>query len=683
LSPTTKARLRFHNCTFIDGGGMGTSLDYFEMDRCLWIRPPQFLLGEGNLRPDFTEIRQTDLWHPARPSWTGGLDGFQGIYGNLEADPLLCGEVAGDLRLSTGSPCILDAENGVVMGAFPVGCGPLLRSLVATVVQPGIPARARFVADVAGEVDSLCWDADGDGVTDGRGAEFEWEWDAVGDHAVALRVCSAYGVDLHGSPVVHVGGRVLPAASVAELEARLEEALPGDRVHLGPGVHTVSGLELGDGVQLSGTPHATVLDGGGSGPTLLLEPGGRYRLVRDLEFRGGHAERGGAVHQAEGEGLLRVASCRFLDNHAGQEGGALALGAGSSSGPVVLDSCQFEGNTAPRGGALAVRHLVARACTFTGNQASEAGGAVLGLDILELVDCRLAGNRATWGGAVALDGPGRLERCHLDANEAVEQGGAVWNDPWYSLTGGEYRSCLFTGNRAGMDGAALLDRVGPLLESCTFAGDSTAATGAVVVVDAEAEDDPPVLRGCLLTLSRGGRGLAAGPGGVVVACTDLWGNAHGDWVPPLDLLLPGDGNRAVDPRYCDPDAGDYSLPPDSPCGPLADPACGLLGAVDLPCQSTALPQPFPARPAALRLEEPWPNPGNGQCRVRVRLDGSGPSRLALYDLLGRRARSWELPSGAVALHEARLDLQGLAGGLYILRLEGVAVPEARRLLVLP
>ena len=66
-------------------------------------------------------------------------------------------------------------------------------------------------------------------------------------------------------------------------------------------------------------------------------------------------------------------------------------------------------------------------------------------------------------------------------------------------------------------------------------------------------------------------------------CNDVWANQPGDYFG----VSPGLHDISVDPEFCDPGGGDYSLCEGSPCSPDQQPECGLIGAFDVGCGPTA------------------------------------------------------------------------------------------------
>ncbi len=84
----------------------------------------------------------------------------------------------------------------------------------------------------------------------------------------------------------------------------------------------------------------------------------------------------------------------------------------------------------------------------------------------------------------------------------------------------------------------------------------------------------------------------------------------------------------------------------------------------------------------LRLAAPYPNPTTGVLRLSYDLEQAGPARLTLYDILGREVALLRDRVHAAGAHNATVNTQELAPGLYVVRL---ATPEhniVRRITVL-
>ena len=74
-----------------------------------------------------------------------------------------------------------------------------------------------------------------------------------------------------------------------------------------------------------------------------------------------------------------------------------------------------------------------------------------------------------------------------------------------------------------------------------------------------------------------------------VGCNNSWGNQG------LNFIFEGTvgdttGNISADPLFCAPSANDYSIASESPCAPEHSGGCGLIGALDVGCVFTAVPQ---------------------------------------------------------------------------------------------
>jgi hypothetical protein len=73
---------------------------------------------------------------------------------------------------------------------------------------------------------------------------------------------------------------------------------------------------------------------------------------------------------------------------------------------------------------------------------------------------------------------------------------------------------------------------------------------------------------------------------VILTCTDLYGNAGGDYVESIEDQYGINGNISEDPLFCDPDCGDLHLHSDSPCAWANNPECGYIDAHPVGCGVT-------------------------------------------------------------------------------------------------
>jgi len=318
---------------------------------------------------------------------------------------------------------------------------------------------------------------------------------------------------------------------------------------------------------------------------------GRATVIRGVTVRGGYSLTGGAISLLGW--MSRLEGCAFedceVDDAAGGTGGAVYLG----TADLVLTDCRFDRCHAGRGGALYQETgcglhdtTLVRGCRFSGNTASEYGGAVF-----------------------TLSQRGRilLEECILDRNEAP-RGGAL-----AAMSNGRLlvRNGTLVGNAATVEGAAAFSWAGAIsMVRCVLAANT--GRPAVECVGTATELD----------------------------CSILWDNEPGtleeecvaDDLP--ELLL-------VDPLFCS--AEDLHPQPGSPClpGSPGNDGCGWIGALPGGCLDPGgAPAPSAGVPAPrLRCRSAQPAGGPVRLELEVPEDSGGrPLLLAIHDAAGRLVR---------------------------------------------
>ncbi|TFG87615.1 MAG: T9SS type A sorting domain-containing protein, partial [Gemmatimonadales bacterium] len=150
------------------------------------------------------------------------------------------------------------------------------------------------------------------------------------------------------------------------------------------------------------------------------------------------------------------------------------------------------------------------------------------------------------------------------------------------------RNIIFQDNQAGTGGAVYCSASSPVIEGCTFYGNS-ADLGQALACENSAL---PVLSRVLISGS-GGSGQPVHCAGELdmasFACSDIFGNANGDWTGDLLGQLGVDGNFSLDPVFCGAEAGDLTIRENSPCAPGWHPEGGaacdglLIGAAPTGC----------------------------------------------------------------------------------------------------
>jgi hypothetical protein len=87
---------------------------------------------------------------------------------------------------------------------------------------------------------------------------------------------------------------------------------------------------------------------------------------------------------------------------------------------------------------------------------------------------------------------------------------------------------------------------------------------------------------------------------VTLLCCDVYGNAGGDWVGCISGQNGTNGNFSEDPLFCDAPNGDFTIDTASPCTPANNPACGLVGAWGIGCDSPVEPASWGSLKAMFR-----------------------------------------------------------------------------------
>jgi hypothetical protein len=198
--------------------------------------------------------------------------------------------------------------------------------------------------------------------------------------------------------------------------------------------------------------------------------------------------------------------------------------------------------------------------TFFNGVAYDGGGSsIWNCQDIVFTDCIFKDNSALSGGGVSLShSHARFEYC-LFWNNAAETGGAVSD-----LNGSaEFINCSFFGN-SGDHGAAFSIQEG---ENFQF-------------------------ENCILMANTGGHVIQC-ESAPTMACCDLFSNPGGNWVGPIEDLNGEDGNIGLDPLFCYPESGDFTLQENSPCGPYSppNPDCGIIGAWPVACMGpTSVPE---------------------------------------------------------------------------------------------
>lgn len=165
-----------------------------------------------------------------------------------------------------------------------------------------------------------------------------------------------------------------------------------------------------------------------------------------------------------------------------------------------------------------------------------------------LRDCVVTGCTAQFGGgAVRLTGEAspKFEKCSFNSNSAAS-GGAVMIE---GAASADFENCSFAWNSATSGGAVFLREGGSAaIQRGTFYANSALFLGGSVFCDAGSSAD--IEYSIVSFTTRGQAVECRGGGTVTLTCSDVFGNALGDWVGCIAGQGGAEGNFSADPLYC-------------------------------------------------------------------------------------------------------------------------------------
>jgi len=313
-----------------------------------------------------------------------------------------------------------------------------------------------------------------------------------------------------------------------DLHAALEATAGGDTLLVPPGTYP-GPLDLsGRAITVMSTagPEATVIDGRRKGSVLTLSPGGdrEIRIEGFTLTRGSgkyryrlwtHYYEGGAAFVEHGKAIFK--NCHFSENKVGWwdeddavegRGGAIFIKGYQPAGSIVVEGCEFDGNTAAWGGAIysasrecvSIDNSVFKNCLAEGSWAGEStlgggGGAVSASpDSLTITNSTFIGcaadktrfNMWSKGGALSLLQfiyAGFVIENNIFIRCTAAEGGAVYissnSEParitgniFLDNTASGYASYMMYYDQGGLGGALYVPRGDALVERNTFGGNT-------------------------------------------------------------------------------------------------------------------------------------------------------------------------------------------------------------------
>lgn len=385
----------------------------------------------------------------------------------------------------------------------------------------------------------------------------------------------------------------LAAANPGADTVRVASATYTERLRVGSDVTLLGGYPVAGGPHRHGRRHPTVVDGGGSGTTIIID-GVANVVVDGFVVRHGNNQAAGA---AVGGGIavtgahgVTLRGNQIEDNQAldpdGQSGRGGGIGVGASEGVTIARNILMRNQSQAGGGLALLDHSVAsvvdnrvvqnRSVYWYGGGVYAAGAA------LELRGNRVLANQAHGGGGVALEQcvSAALDGNLLAVNRAdFDGGGLLVVDCEAAIVGNAVRfnhagnwggginlregaqahihNNLVSGNRADANGGgiSLYDRAAASLVNNTVArnrADNGWGGGLYLHPDTQA-----AVVNTLLWVNGSGEGCENGNAQVCALGTAevTYSDVQGGWA--------GTGNIDQDPQWLGP--FDYHLRADSPC----------------------------------------------------------------------------------------------------------------------
>lgn len=225
--------------------------------------------------------------------------------------------------------------------------------------------------------------------------------------------------------------------------------------------------------------------------------------------------------------------------------------------------------------------------TIMGGEAT-SGGAIICINASPTLDnLTVAGNHASsqgGGGIACINASPQLTDLRIINNTSDSDGGGL-----YCMGGGApaLTSVLIQDNSAGDEGGGIYREAGGLdLVSCTLAFNAAASGGGGIFA----------LQGAQLSIDRSIVAFAAAGGGLwtesgagfQLSCSDVFGNAAGDYLGEAEDATGQNGNLATDPLFCSPESHGLQLDADSPCLAANNSCAQDIGALGQGCDQVHL-----------------------------------------------------------------------------------------------
>jgi predicted outer membrane repeat protein len=358
---------------------------------------------------------------------------------------------------------------------------------------------------------------------------------------------------------------------------------------------------------------------------------------------------------------------------------------------IQVYDCVLDSNESSNGGGLCLHGSSGSSiqnCVFKSNYASEGGGAYVAFGQSTLASNRFTTNSAFLGGGMFIqDNNSTVQNCGFDNNQAYRGGGIYC----FQAADGNIINCEFFNNTAILQqsqqsagGAICCLASSPLIRGCTLHLNYADSGGGIYLNNSAL----PEIENCLITSSRKGRAISCTPSlPILISCTNIFGNVNGDWVGCLLNKQFTNGNKVVEPGYCQTSAPGLTLSSASLCLPQNN-SCGVLfGSNGQGCVATDISENQNPLPSNFALSQNYPNPFNPSTIIEYSLPGKSHVNIYVSNILGEvvaNLLNQTKSAGKYQLEWDGKDNHGrpVASGIYFYSIKTESFSASRKMILL-
>ncbi|MCP4547964.1 MAG: T9SS type A sorting domain-containing protein [bacterium] len=539
-------------------------------------------------------ISCSDVFDNLGGNYCENLGDQTGRNGNISLDPRFCAQLSGVYQLGANSPCLPENNGcGRRMGMFGRGCDEVSDYLISGHV---LDTMGEPLADVLIDTSGLYETRTDETGYYGMVRQTGWSDTATPvKFGYDMTPASRSYTDLNGDipdqdfTATRLSQPHLVPSIFPDIQTALDFAVAGDTILVAPGEYSLAGYPggvidfLGKDVVLIGS--------GGSAQTTIINTDAYQSglMIRGNESRALLIE-GFTITGSSNSGVTfdnssaTLRDCIFRDmdfDDSYHIGGVLNILENSSP---LIENCVFMNNSHPNSSLRIEAGTPEIRNTLFIENGRGRGGAT-----------QILGGAPVFSNVTFRDN--LAKPFHSQSGGQMQgYGGAVY-------CGGEstpvFEHCLFTGNLAqlnqyyeisGYGGAMYIDNTcSPSISNCTFVDNAVETlqdlTGGHIFHNGTGTLH---LEDTILAYAGNGGGIVTDSSGDIrLSNCNSFGNSGGSYIG-FDDPTGDDCNIAVEPLFCDPAAGDYSLNAASPCLAAHNPCARLIGRYGQGCAESLI-----------------------------------------------------------------------------------------------